>query len=79
MYTEGTKLAQPNCLVPMEEVVRAFNWVIEKGLVCRLTRKITVKYSRYSRHSTGQRQNGLHTRLRKRSVSSLVLGSYEYC
>ena len=31
MFAEGIKSAQSNCLVPMEEVVRAFNWVIEKG------------------------------------------------
>jgi hypothetical protein len=44
VHTEEITSAQFHCLVPMEEIVRAFNWVIEKGWVRRLRARVIGTY-----------------------------------
>jgi hypothetical protein len=52
----------------MEETVRAFNYVIEKGWVS-LKSHLCISYAQgHCRHSTGLRQNGLPGTLRKLTV-----------
>ena len=46
-------------VVPIEETVRAFNWVIEKGWVCGLSKPhVSLKLTLIRRHSTGERPSG---------------------
>lgn len=55
----------------MEEIVRAFNYVIEKGWVSPVgVQSMTYVPHFYLRHSTGQRQSGLPATSRKHIVSA---------
>jgi hypothetical protein len=57
------------CSVPMEEIVRAFNYVIEKGWVRRVIvpPSLNLKIIRFCafRHSTGLHRNGQPARSKK--------------
>jgi hypothetical protein len=44
MHAEDMTSARFHYLVPMEEIVRAFNWVIEKGWVRRLRARVIGTY-----------------------------------
>ncbi|THG98243.1 hypothetical protein EW026_g3906 [Hermanssonia centrifuga] len=67
-YVDVIFAHRPDPTIPMEEVVRAFNWVIEKGWVRTLVLSQAIEIYILSRPSTGVHQNGAPERPRKLSV-----------